>query len=567
MIGHNNDHGAKGLIGLSMRMSPEKAFRIIGPLFGILFLLVTPPFQVPDEPYHFARAFHVSELGILAEKLDCRGTPDASYLIRKDGRFIKYGLKQNGKTAEGRSVFEAVPPDAAKTAMHYVGRALITGEEQIMTFQVREKGGLHKYELRIVKKGEDECLADVKDITFCEPRVGAFVPKSIVITARRVMGKVAFHPEEKQNIAEIRSLLNLPLARDHREFVEFRSQALYTPVPYVPQALGIAAGSVLNLSPLIIFYMGRAANLLTWLFLVSLSIRTTPVSKWLFFLLALTPMSLSLASSLSPDCLTNGAAFLLTAFFLRYSLDETKMIRRVDLLIILLLSLVLSLSKQVYCLIVLLFLLIPERKFATKKRYFVTFALICLSSGVALAIWFSLTKGLYVPSHTGVFVSPDEQMRLIAADPMNFWRIIAGTFQRVGEQYIEEFVGTLGWLDTLLPDLLIFSYLAILIFTALSDNRKEIRISCQKKGLMGFVFLSITFLICASQYLLWTEVGENIIEGIQGRYFIPVSPLFFLFFYHNKIAFRMRTFVPVIPTYSVFALTWTAVILLKRYYL
>jgi len=59
---------------------PEKVFLIVGILFGTLFLLITPPFQVPDEPNHFSRAFHVSELCLLAQKLDLQKAPDAMFL-------------------------------------------------------------------------------------------------------------------------------------------------------------------------------------------------------------------------------------------------------------------------------------------------------------------------------------------------------------------------------------------------------------------------------------------------------------------------------------------------------
>jgi uncharacterized membrane protein len=28
-----------------------------------------------------------------------------------------------------------------------------------------------------------------------------------------------------------------------------------------------------------------------------------------------------------------------------------------------------------------------------------------------------------------------------------------------------------------------------------------------------------------SEYISWTAVGANVIEGVQGRYFIPIAPL------------------------------------------
>ena len=39
---------------------------------------------------------------------------------------------------------------------------------------------------------------------------------------------------------------------------------------------------------------------------------------------------------------------------------------------------------------------------------------------------------------------------------------------------------------------------------------------------MALVFLGGTGLICASLYVQWTSLENEIIEGIQGRYFIPL---------------------------------------------
>jgi len=49
-------------------LHPERIFIFVGLLFGLLFLIVTPPFQAPDEPAHFFRAYEISDLGIIAER-------------------------------------------------------------------------------------------------------------------------------------------------------------------------------------------------------------------------------------------------------------------------------------------------------------------------------------------------------------------------------------------------------------------------------------------------------------------------------------------------------------------
>jgi len=55
---------------LSIR--PERFFLLVGSLFGILFMLFTPPFQVPDEPNHFFRSYQLSEGQLMSVKQDNR---------------------------------------------------------------------------------------------------------------------------------------------------------------------------------------------------------------------------------------------------------------------------------------------------------------------------------------------------------------------------------------------------------------------------------------------------------------------------------------------------------------
>src|SRR5450759_1083307 len=58
-------------------VSPETAFIVIGLVFGILMLLMNPPFRAADENAHFARAYSISE-GHLVSKI----TPSQNYTDR-----------------------------------------------------------------------------------------------------------------------------------------------------------------------------------------------------------------------------------------------------------------------------------------------------------------------------------------------------------------------------------------------------------------------------------------------------------------------------------------------------
>src|SRR5204862_6946804 len=46
---------------LSILLKPHVQFALLAFVFGSLFIITTPPFQVPDEKAHFARAFKLAE--------------------------------------------------------------------------------------------------------------------------------------------------------------------------------------------------------------------------------------------------------------------------------------------------------------------------------------------------------------------------------------------------------------------------------------------------------------------------------------------------------------------------
>ena len=465
---------------------PEKAFVTIGLIFGILFLLITPPFQAADENNHYYRSFQISSGQIIAEKQ------------------------------------------------------------------------------------QDE--------------VGGFLPKNLVTTTEKISAGIPFNPKAKQNPESIFSLLNLPLESNNKVFIAFPNTAVYSPVPYLPQIIGITLGKTINLTPILIMYVGRVCNLLVWLVLGYFAIKVTPICKWTFFLLALTPMSLFQAASLSADGVTNGVSFLLIATFLQLALAEV--VSKTQIFTIFLLSVLLALSKQAYFPLVGLFLLIPVEKIGNRKKYIGIFALLCLASVLAILSWSLISKGTYttlVPN-----VAPGKQIQFILTHPFDLIGVILRTFFDDGIEYISQFIGKLGWLDTKLPPLFILSYLAMLVFSVFQTDNitrrkdtvireddssvsvqiyKDILLSTKQKRIMLLILVLNIILIATILYISWTPVAKNRVFGLQGRYFIPLAPILFLLLYNNKFQVKIRNFKIITVLYSVFSGTLTAVVLLKRYYL
>lgn len=479
---------------------PEKAFLWIGAIFGVILVLVTPPFQVPDEYQHFYRAYQLSEGQVLAD------------------------------------------------------------------YHVGECSGYTR---------------DRQDI----PCSGGYLPNSLLVTVREVSPpNLRGSAEIKQNPQDILALLDLPLQPSDRTFIRFQGAALYSPIPYIPQIIGLGMGRILGVSPLIMFYLGRFFNLLAWLGLGYLAIGRTPFLSWLFALLLLMPMSLFQAASLSADAVTNGLVFLLTATFLQYSFAKTTINNR-DLWFIGLLCLGLPLVKPAYIPLIFLFLLIPASKingndpptdsqeypnhsqpFPFFSKYIVVGSSIFLTSVLTMFVWSSIAGGDYGKIYPEIL--PKQQLLFVWQHPIEYLGIWFHTLQEFGGKYFVQFIGQLGWLDTPLPLGVVVSYWLVLFVVAIASNDdSKIAIAWWQKFILGLVGLASSGLIFTLIYAAGSPVGANIIQGVQGRYFIAIAPTVFLLLYNRNIRFPIKYFSTAIVFYLLFVQSITLTTLVYRYYL
>jgi uncharacterized membrane protein len=445
---------------------PERIFLVIGAVFGLLFLFVTPPFQAPDEYAHFYRAFQVSEGGLLAQ--------------RRDG----------------------VP--------------------------------------------------------------GAWLPTSVLTTGERAAPGIAFHPEKKERIEDLLALIEMPLAPERRSFVGLPNTARYVPLLYLPQAAAIGVGRILGLAPILLTYAGRAGNLATWLCLGYLALKVAPIIRWPMLLLLLMPMSLFEAASLSADAMTNAVSFLLIACCLRIAVGETDAISNREWALLTLLCVMTALSKQVYLPLAALVLWIPARKFGGRRRQIACLAVAGTVTALAWGAWTLLVANMRVEFFP--YTSVPDQLAFVRHHPGQFLRIVFATLSSHPSNQLRSFVGILGWLDTPLPNRFIESYCFMLALTVLATGRAEVRVSARQRLLATTLAAACVLALLIVLYAYWTRVGDPVIEGIQGRYFIPLSPLACVVLYNRSCAIESRLWGPIVALYSVLSGLLTVVVLWQRYW-
>ena len=433
-------------------------------------------------------------------------------------------------------------------------------------FQVPDEPA-HAYRAYQVSRGN--LVAEMKD-----GRVGGEVPASLIDTASTLCA-LKNDKISRFRMSTLRRLQSQPLNPSVRKFAGFPNTALYSPMVYLPQSLGMVAGRLLGVSAPTLCYFGRICNLLAWVTLVFLAIRITPVYKWLFFVLALLPMSLFIAASLSADAFTNGLLFLILALFLKLGLDPQQGIGKREVLALLAIAILVPLVKTTgYSLMLFLFFLIPSDKFRSRKLQFFIFGLM-----VAAAFLASLTWSTYgnVPEYLQLYVtrlSPVHntdhvrQLQFILSDIGRYAGILLHTLSARSRDLPHHFIGVLGWLDVLLPKVMVFFGFGVILFLGLFEARPDINLRWGNKSMLALYAGITSGIIFTIQYLTWTPVGAPEISGLQGRYFIPIAPAIFCLLYNRRLCRITRdAFLSWIAIASILILFASAgVALITRYY-
>jgi uncharacterized membrane protein len=336
----------------------------------------------------------------------------------------------------------------------------------------------------------------------------------------------------------------------------------YPPVAYTAQAIGMFAGRIAGAPPVISFYIARILNLALFLFMVTYAIRLMPVMPWGLALLILMPMTMFEAASVSADAFTIGFSFLMIAFLLHCAARE-KRLAAGDVGLMFAGAVILALAKQGYSPLIFFALLIPSDRFGTRMRKAIVLSgLFIITAAIGIACLFAIrdySVGLPGSDSAG-------QLRLILAHPLSYLvKLIASPFRSF---CIESFIGWLGWLDTRLPKWILVPYSLLLIAVPFAERRRFV-LSRQQRLVAGGLFLLLGAIIFTVQYLSWNPVGRKIIDGVQGRYLIPFSPLLLLQFNSRRISYSIEE-TPIarrmLVGFIIVVHIVTAAVLILRYY-
>jgi uncharacterized membrane protein len=457
----------------------HKYFVITSLCFGLLYCLIVPPFQVPDEYNHFFRSWQITE-GVLI------------------------GVKSADK------------------------------------------------------------------------RLGGELPSSLIQVAKPFYN-IRYNKNNKTSLDTILVYVKIPLQPDYRQFIDFSNTALYAPTAYIPQSLAILIFRNLKCTPLSILYFARIFNLIFWLSIVYIGIKTTPVFKGLMTYLALLPASLFINATANADVLTNALSFLFIAFMLKYIFKNDRIMGRIWGILILITCLI-NLNKLAYFPLLLLVFLIKKNNFQNQKQrvlYITTFLIFNLTT---LIIWSKISTALHIPfeeynteyrigQQLNEGVEPIRQLNFIIHNPLIYSKILVMSYLKTLPYTFVHYIGKFGWEGNYLPLWIVIPLILMLLLRGYLESPK-LNTPFIKRAFWGIgILTSISF--ATVMYMLWVAVGGDFIHNLGGKYFIPIFPLFFMALPHISTSIKTPHWLPppqLSNLFWVFSLAYGVYAVLVRYY-
>lgn len=341
--------------------------------------------------------------------------------------------------------------------------------------------------------------------------------------------EIAAPLEKNFKYKDIQEKMQIRLDKENEGILYTGTAAVYSFVPYIPQATGIFITRLITDKAYLVTYGGRIANMAVSIFFIYLAIKLMPFGKKILLIPAMIPIAIEGFSSLSPDAMTISMSFLYIAYILYLAFGEKKKVGIKENIILLLMSVIIALCKIVYLPLIGLILLIPKEKFknGSNKNKILNFCMIAIIATVLNLIWLAIAN-IYLSDYR----EGDSKVQVLLAlqNPIKYIQNMLYTINKEGSRYLLTLFGNeLAWVEHVnLYAIAPYPLIAIYMFTSITDDELKDKFKPYQLTMIGLVVLAVIILVFTSLYVQCTLIRAEYIQGVQGRYFLPILPLIML---------------------------------------
>ncbi|MFV3127457.1 DUF2142 domain-containing protein [Niveispirillum sp. KHB5.9] len=315
----------------------------------------------------------------------------------------------------------------------------------------------------------------------------------------------------------------IPWAGETR-FVNIPNTAIYPPTLYLPTMAGLWLGKGLDLPVEASIRLARLANILCAVGLVAAALRLAAFGHGPMLAICLWPMCLAQYAACSQDGLFIALGALYAALLSR-AIAGGRKATGAEFLGLALITLLISMSRPANLALLLPLLFIMPGRIGRVPAW------LALPPVLLLTMGWALHAVLYVQVmqvHGDVVPDLRGQLAHLASHPLDFPIAMAATLGEWLWPFTVAMLGWIGWgqVNIVLPDALYPAYLwgfgLLLVLSALSPGNRP---AWMPKAGVALGLLGTIIAIFLLQYLTFTAVGADQVDGVQGRYFAPLALL------------------------------------------
>ncbi len=333
-----------------------------------------------------------------------------------------------------------------------------------------------------------------------------------IVAAYKPFGALPFHADTRVTRSAL--AIEVPWS-GRREPADFANTAIYPPFLYLPAAAGVLVGRASRMPVGQTLILTRIATGLCALAAGVAAIAWAGGMAPPIFALLTLPMSFALTASPSQDASILGCAALVGSLFAR-AVREPDARNRWRLGGLTLVLSAIAMARPPYAALALLALAVP----AVRARWRILAAVTIAGSA---GLWSSYAA-IHAMTDLGAAggADPAAQIAFLMAHPFTVFDVARQTLDHYGWEYLEGFLGRLGWYDVPLPASYRDAALAMLGIAVLAaGSGARVRAGAAATGIVA-IGISIAAMFGAF-WVGWTPPGGMIVEGVQGRYFLPLA--------------------------------------------
>jgi hypothetical protein len=361
-----------------------------------------------------------------------------------------------------------------------------------------------------------------------------------------------------------------PPATDRIVFAGIPNTAQYFPAIYLPATLAMGLGKAAGLSPFHGFELARLAMLAAYLALGAAAIAVTTAGEAVLLAVLIMPMTVFLAGSVNSDgvlialaclgaaCLTRGGRWRLAG----------------------LACLACLLGSKITDLPILGLALLPLAPGFWRRARAVALTAAPVALWWALVISFVSVR-FYIPFYRpGPLFTGDPATQTYGPDPAVNLQILLHPATRLltlpwvtladgGRETLRQMIGVLGGLAIVFPEPFYIAW-GVALTLAIGGTALVRRAGGPRAAESLFVLALMAaslWLTLITEYIDWRPVGADHIQGMQGRYLLPLLPM--LIFAVPRAAGFLPSYAPALPVLlmGLFDLAYVPTELLQFFYL